>query len=669
MIRPETIQRIVDTARIEEVVGDFVTLKKRGVNYIGHCPFHNEKTPSFNVNPVRNIYKCFGCGKGGDSVGFVMEHEKSSYPEALKYLAKKYSIEVEESVYEPKDTEAEHRRESLLIVSDFAKKFFVHTLWESEEGQSIGLSYFKERGFREETLKTFELGYSPEEWEVLTQKATAEGYQTEYLEATGLSVRNDNGRVYDRFRGRVMFPVHNMSGRVIAFTGRTLKKDPKVPKYVNSPESDIYHKGNVLYGLYQAKKAINVADMCYLVEGNTDVISLHQAGIENVVASMGTALTAEQIRLIQRFSKNVTILYDGDPAGIKASLRGIDLLLEEGLNVRVVLFPDGTDPDEYVKSLGGTAFKEYISKQSKPFIEFKTDILLQGDNANDPIERAKLYEQLAESISRIQQPEQRSEFIRLVAHRFEMDERVFIGTVNKLLRKKADKKFQTESGSESGENRTAESNAPAASDIQKELEERIRVGRDEYQEREIIRLLLLYGEQEISLPMLQEKQDKKTGKTIDEKLGDETLLVADYLLRETEDVSFNHTAYLDILAHYKAERAIGALPTAQQFVQHTNKALAAVAVELLAERHELSQNWKSMHQIEVVEERTIIALAAQNAQYHLKLRKIMQLIRQNQELLKQESTEEGVTLRQRMHIDLTKMRQLIARRLGIVVSS
>ncbi|RYG00441.1 MAG: DNA primase, partial [Chitinophagaceae bacterium] len=352
MINRETIDKIMETARIEEVVGDFVALKKRGTSLIGNCPFHNEKTPSFHVSVSKGIFKCFGCGKGGDSVRFIMEHEKYSYPEALKFVANKYNIEVEEKIETPAEIEAQNSRENLFVVSQFASDYFVDQLWNADEGRAIGLSYFKERGFREDIIKKFALGYSPDVWDALSQSAISKGYKDIYLEETGLAIRNDKGKLFDRFRGRVMFPIHNFTGKVIGFGGRTLKTDKNVAKYVNSPESPIYHKSNVLYGLFQGRKAIKDADNCYLVEGYADVLAVNQAGIENVVASSGTSLTTEQIRLVNRFTQNITILFDGDAAGIKASLRGLDMILEEGLNVKVVLFPDGHDPDSYMHHVG-----------------------------------------------------------------------------------------------------------------------------------------------------------------------------------------------------------------------------------------------------------------------------------------------------------------------------
>jgi DNA primase len=421
MINRETIDKIMETARIEEVVGDFVHLKKRGTSLIGNCPFHGEKTPSFHVSVSKGIYKCFGCGKGGDSVRFIMDHEKYSYPEALKFLAQKYNIEVEETVETVQDVEAQNARESLYIVSQFAATFFEDQLWNNAEGKAIGLSYFKERGFREDIIKKFNLGYSPDVWDALTQDAVNHKHAEEYLEKTGLAIRNDKGKLYDRFRGRVMFPIHNFTGRIIGFGGRTLKTDKNVPKYVNSPESDIYHKSNVLYGLFHAKKAIRDQDNCYLVEGYADVLAVHQAHIENVVASSGTSLTIEQIRLIGRFTQNVTILYDGDAAGIKASLRGLDMILEEGLNVKVVSFPTGDDPDSYMHKVGAGAFKSYIEDNRQDFILYKANILL-AEAGKDPIKRAGIIRDIVESIAKIPDNIKASVFIRECSRLLEVEE-------------------------------------------------------------------------------------------------------------------------------------------------------------------------------------------------------------------------------------------------------
>src|ERR1700712_844767 len=441
MILKSTIDRIMEATDIVEVIGEFVQLKKRGANYVGLSPFANERTPSFTVSPAKGIFKDFSTGKGGSAVTFLMELEKFSYPEALKWLAKKYSIEVEETVESFENREEENRRESLMIVSGYAAKFFHESLLETDEGKSIGLSYFKERGFTNDTIKKFELGYSPDQWEAFSSQALKDGYQEEFMVESGLSVKRDNGTLYDRYRGRVMFPIHGFTGRVIAFGGRTLKSDKNVPKYVNSPESEIYHKSNVLYGLYFAKKAIREEDNCYLVEGYADVISVHQAGIENVVASSGTSLTVEQIRLMGRLTKNITILYDGDAAGIKASLRGLDLILEEGLNVKVVLFPDGHDPDSYVRLLGNTGFKTYIQQKKKDFIIFKTDILLK-EAGTDPIKRSEVIREVVESIAKIPDSIKASVFIKECSHLLQIDERALLSELNKMRRAKSQKKAQ-----------------------------------------------------------------------------------------------------------------------------------------------------------------------------------------------------------------------------------
>ena len=386
MIDQATIDRIIDAAEISEVVGEFVTLKKRGVNMLGNCPFHNEKTPSFTVSPAKGIFKCFGCGKGGNAVNFIMEHESLTYPEALKWLAKKYSIEVKEEEVSPEQIKQKDDRESMMIVSGYAQKYFSRYLHEEAEGRSVGLSYLRERGIRDDIIRKFELGFCPDGKDIFTQNAQKQGYKMEFLEKTGLTIKRDDW-VRDRFAARVMFPIHNIAGRVIAFGGRTLKNEKTIAKYLNSPESEIYHKSRVLYGIYQAKREITRLDKSYLVEGYTDVLSLHQAGIENVVASSGTALTHDQIRLIKRFTPNITIIYDGDAAGIKASLRGIDLVLEEGVNVKVLLLPDGEDPDSFARSMSSSQLTAYIEANETDFIRFKTKLLMKGVE-NDPIEKA-----------------------------------------------------------------------------------------------------------------------------------------------------------------------------------------------------------------------------------------------------------------------------------------
>lgn len=440
MIDQSTIDRIINAADIVDVVSQYVTLKRRGINYVGLCPFHEDKTPSFYVSPSKNICKCFACGEGGTAVHFIMKHEQLSYFDALRFLAKRYNIEVQERELTDEQKKAYNERESLFILNEYARDYFVKTLHEHIEGKSVGLSYFRERGFRDDIIKKFQLGYNLEEKDSFTQEALRAGYKEDYLVKTGLTFKGDNNYLADRFRGRVMFPVHTLSGKVVAFGGRILKKVENTGKYVNSPESDIYHKGNELYGIFFAKQAITKNDCCYLVEGYTDVISMHQSGIENVVASSGTALTHGQIKLIHRFTNNVTVIYDGDAAGIKAALRGIDLLLEEGMNIKVILLPDGEDPDSFAKKQNAESLSKYIAEHEVDFIRFKTQLLL-GDAGEDPIKRDKLITDIVNSISVIPDNIVRTVYIRDCSHLLEIDEQVLIREVNNKRRNYHDQKF------------------------------------------------------------------------------------------------------------------------------------------------------------------------------------------------------------------------------------
>lgn len=434
MIDQATIDRILEAADIVNVVSEFVTLRKRGVNYVGLCPFHDDKSPSFYVSPAKNICKCFACGAGGTPVHFIMNHEQLSYYEALRFLAKKYNIEIQERELTEQEKQARNERESMLIVNNWAANYFQQNLYEQAEGRSVGMRYFAERGLREEMIRKFQLGYSLDQRDALFRSATAAGYKPSYLEKTGLVIRYDNGRMNDRFRGRVIFPVHTLSGKVVAFGGRILKKDEKAAKYVNSPESEIYHKGNELYGLYFAKQAIVKKDRCFLVEGYMDVIGMHQVGIENVVASSGTALTGGQIRLIHRFTGNITVLYDGDAAGIKAALRGIDMLIEEGMKVKVVLLPDGEDPDSFARR-GASAFDTYIQEHETDFIRFKMQLALQ-DAANDPIKRTALISDILRTIALIPDNIARAVYLRECSETMAIDEQILLNEVNKLRQQK-----------------------------------------------------------------------------------------------------------------------------------------------------------------------------------------------------------------------------------------
>ena len=483
MIKKETIDAIFEAARVEEVIGDFVQLKKSGSNYKGLSPFVNEKTPSFMVSPAKQIWKDFSSGKGGNAISFIMEHEHFSYPEALRYLANKYQIEIEETEQSDEEKQALNERESLFVVSEFAKKYFHDVLLKTDEGLAIGHSYFKERGFTEETIKTFQLGYSPDQWDAFTKEALGKGYQLEFLEKTGLTIVKE-GKTFDRFKGRVMFPIQSMSGRVLGFGGRILTTDKKAAKYLNSPESDIYYKSKVLYGIFHAKQEIASKDNCYLVEGYTDVIQMHQAGIKNVVASSGTALTPDQIRLINRLTKNITVLFDGDAAGMRASLRGIDLILEAGMNVRVCTFPDGDDPDSFARKTPIDELQNYLKNNATDFIRFKADLLMK-DAANDPIKKADVIRDIVVSISKVPDYIQREVYVQQCASIMDISEEVLFSTLAQIGKKElqeANKKVMQE--------RKMEVVKPEVQQAKEQIDILYLI------ERKIIEILLLYGNYE-----------------------------------------------------------------------------------------------------------------------------------------------------------------------------
>ncbi|MBE5319585.1 DNA primase [Pedobacter sp. MR2016-19] len=656
MINRETIDKIMDTARIEEVVGDFVHLKKRGTSLIGNCPFHGEKTPSFHVSVTKGIYKCFGCGKGGDSVRFIMDHEKYSYPEALKFLANKYNIEVEEAELSPQDAEAQSAKESLYVVSQYAAAFFVKQLWETDEGRGIGLSYFKERGFREDILKKFEVGYSPDVWDAMTQSATNAGHKLEFLEATGLSIKNDNGKIYDRFRGRVMFPIHNFTGRIIGFGGRTLKTDKNVPKYVNSPESEIYHKSNVLYGLFHAKKAIRDLDNCYLAEGYADVLSVHQAGIENVVASSGTSLTVEQIKLIGRFTQNITILFDGDAAGIKASLRGLDMILEEGLNVKIVSFPDGHDPDSYMHHVGAGAFKTYLEENRKDFILYKANVLLK-DAGNDPIKRAGIIRDIVESIAKIPDPIKASVFIRECSSLLEIDEHILLSELNKMRSAKLKKSFDNnQRAAPSSSPKQYSSGAPEPLGPPDDLwddsvgpSEQQAVDDDEPQEKEILRLMLAYGHMLVTWDQ------------------NEDLYIGSFILQNLTDVVFKRSLHDKIIKLYWEKAEKGRLPTEKDFTQNSDREISDLAITLSTSKYQLSENWLNRHLIYVKDESMDLKKTILGGIYHLKKNKI-QVIKQGilSELKneKDSSKQEDLMIR---YSNIKRIEKIIADFMGAII--
>ncbi|MBU8893875.1 MAG: DNA primase [Bacteroidales bacterium] len=566
MIDYNTIQKIIDTAEITEVVQDFVNLKKRGVNYLGLCPFHNEKTPSFTVSPAKGIYKCFGCGKGGNPVNFIMEHEHLGYPEALKYLAKKYNIEVVEKELTAEEIQQQNERDSLLVVTKYANTYFQEKLHKNNDGRAIGLSYFKERGFGEEIIKKFELGYSLDVKDAFTFAAQEKGYKIDFLEKTGLTIVNEKGK-FDRFRGRVIFPIHGLSGNVIGFGGRILRTDVKAAKYQNSPESDIYHKSRVLYGMYFAKKAITQLDKCYLVEGYTDVVSMFQSGIENVVASSGTSLTVEQIRLIKRFTPNVTIIYDGDAAGIKASLRGIDLVLEQGLNVRVLLLPEGEDPDSFAKSKSSTEFTEYIEQKEEDFITFKTR-LLSKEAKNDPVKKANLITDIVRSIAVIPETITRTVYIKECSRILDIEEKILSVEAAKI-RKTAIQKELKRSSVNIQKNEKYSPPIPAS----------VEGYYAKPQEKEIVRLLFHYNTN-ILYTYQEDKYDEPRN-----------VLVSEFIISEilNDDLEFENLIYKKVFQIYLEALNKGETLNSKYFINHSDPEISKLAADLLSNPYELSK--------------------------------------------------------------------------------
>jgi DNA primase len=569
MIDRLTIEKILDAAQIVDVIQEFVPLKKRGVNYLGLCPFHNEKTPSFTVSPSKEIFKCFGCGKVGNSVNFIMEHEHLTYPEALKYLARKYHIEVVEKELTAEEAEKQNERESLLVVTGYAARQFSENLFQSDEGMTVGLTYFKERGFHQTTLKKFEVGYSFEKRDAFSKKALEDGYKQDFLLKTGLSIQHED-HIFDRFSGRVMFPIHSLSGQVLGFGGRVLKTDAKTAKYLNSPESEIYHKSRIVYGIFQARKAITQDDRCYLVEGYTDVMSLHEVNIENVVASSGTSLTQEQVRLIKRFTPNITILYDGDAAGIKASIRGIDIVLEEGMNVRIVLLPDGEDPDSYSKKVSNEEFTRYLKEKETDFIRFKTELLLE-EASNDPVKKANLIRDVVHSIAVIPEAITRTVYIKECSSYMEISEAVLYHEVNKMRQQRSFQDRNRYPGPE---------DLPVPPPV---IPRMIKLEPTTYvSEKEIIRLLLKYGSIE-----LERKIRSEDGK-------EEVTTVSDYIVNEiiSDDLLFDDEVCAKIFEEFRFATGQGTFIGEKQFVKHEDPAISRLSADLLSYTHELSRIWK-----------------------------------------------------------------------------
>ena len=586
MIPKHTIDEIFETVKIEEVVGDFITLKKRGVNLLGLCPFHNEKTPSFTVSPTKGIYKCFGCGEGGNSVSFLMDKEHYNYPEALKYLAKKYNIEIEEEEMTSEQTQIANEKDSLYILSTFANTFFIKSLWEKEEGQNIGLSYFKERGFNEEIIKKFELGYSPKNQSALFNEAINNSFDKEVFLKSGLGFKVNDKVIVDRFKDRVMFPIHSFSGRILGFGGRALSKNAKA-KYQNSPESSIYNKSKVLYGIFFAKNQISKLDNCYIVEGYTDVLAMHQKGIENVVSASGTSLTTEQVKLISRFTKNITILFDGDAAGIKASFRGVDMILKEGMNVKIIPFPDNHDPDSYSKTLSSDDFKLFLKNHAQDFITYKTSILF-SESEKDPIKRVEIIKEIIDSIALIPDYLTRTEYCKVCSKILDVKESVLLRDIDQS-RKKVNSTIKKEN-------------------TQRKPNKEIILSKNSKiinSEKEIIRIIINYGNEEL-------------------EFNDEKISVGKFIIEELHADNINIQDKLYNLIFDKLEKLISENTEIKynDFVNHENHEISKLTIDLISNEYVISDNWVKRHKIYTGIEKNNLKKTAEKAILSLKLQHI-----------------------------------------------
>lgn len=634
MITQETIDKILSTARIEEVVSDFVKLKKRGVNFLGNCPFHNEKTPSFTVSPTKEIFKCFGCGKAGNTVSFVMEHEKITYPEALRYLAEKYKIEIDETVPGPAAQLERTERESLYIVLEAAQKYYADNLLNTDEGKAIALSYFKERKLTEATIKNFGLGWSSPGWDNFSQWAIKNSYTKDFLLKTGLSIETQDGKLVDRFRERVLFPIHNISGKVLGFGGRILKSvSGKEAKYINSPETEVYNKSKVLYGISQAKKAIRQQDSCILVEGYMDVLSLYQRGVENVVASSGTSLTEEQLKLVKRFTENIYFLFDGDVAGQKAALRGVDLALEQGLNVKVVVLPVEHDPDSFAKEHDKEEIEEYINANAQDFVTFKTGLLLK-DSKNDPDKKSKAIKEIINSLALIPDQISRSLYIKIAEKALEVDEKLLY----EELRRHFISKFKEE-------NKTPEINI---SEPPVNVQQNITVSLKSTlsQERQVVKNLLIFGDKPFS----------------------EETSVAAYMLSELAEVEWENPNCKRLFEEVR--QALEKQPEGLDFSYFVNvedPELQKFVSDLVIEAHKLDEGWKKFLQRPVVAPADNYIEEVTSALNHFKLRMVMKLIKENEKDLKNSSTNEEVDQLLTVHMHLTDMKKQLCKEMGIIL--
>lgn len=652
MIDQATVDRIIDAAQIVDVVSEFVTLRKRGVNYVGLCPFHNEKTPSFSVSPSKGLCKCFSCGKGGNAVHFIMEHEQLSYYEALKFLAKKYNIEIKERELSNEEKQAQNARESMFIVNGFARDYFQDILVNHIDGKAIGMAYFRQRGFRDDIIKKFQLGFSTDVRNALVQEAQRKGYQKEFLLKTGLCYERDDHSLSDRFRGRVIFPVHTLSGKVVAFGGRILTTDKKVAKYVNSPESEIYHKSSELYGIYFAKQAIVKQDRCFLVEGYTDVISMHQSGIENVVASSGTSLTSGQIRLIHRFTNNITVLYDGDMAGIKASIRGIDMLLEEGMNIKVVLLPDGDDPDSFARKHNATDFQAYINEHEVDFIRFKANLLID-EAGKDPMKRAELISDVVRSISVIPEAIVRSVYIRECSQLLRVEEKLLQIEMGKLIEKQQEKN-----------NKPVYNEAQFPPPVEEIIPEEIyqsfipaegKEGSEFYQyERLIMSALVRYGEKVMCNMTTEEGEETPT-------------TVIEYITNDLkqDDLKFHNPIHRKILSEAGAHLKDNNFICARYFIAHPDPLISKLAAELSSDRDQLSKYHTKGQHIVTDDERLhelvpSLMTSFKNAIVEEELKHIMYALQDPEN----SKSEEKYTAIMKRYKDVQNIRDMMAKRLG-----
>jgi DNA primase len=648
MISRSSIDRVFESARVEEVIGEFVQLKKAGSNFKGLSPFVDEKSPSFMVSPVKQIWKDFSTGKGGNAISFLMEHEHYTYPEAIKWLAKKYNIEIEETEQSSEEKAQTNERESMFLVSTFAKDYFHDVMLNAKKGKAIGLSYFKERGFKDETIKTFELGYCLDEWDGFTKAALNKGYDLKYLASTGLTIVKEN-RQFDRFKGRVLFPIHSMSGRILGFGGRILTADKKAAKYLNSPESEIYHKSKILYGLFQAKKEVAKQDNCYLVEGYTDVISFHQSGIENVVASSGTALTSDQIRLVNRLTKNITVLFDGDAAGIRASIRGIDLILEQGMNVKVVQFPDGEDPDSFAKSHSEKDLKAYLEDSAQDFINFKVSLLLKESN-NDPVKKAGVIRDIVMSISKIPDGIQREVYVQECARIMEISERVLFSELAQIIKKGEQEKSKASRQQQNRAQQDPNEPPPEYFLAQEQAQMGVVKGGlvslekiDEISifEREIIKILLLYGNKETEFTEEIESEDEDGKLIITSRKYNNNVSAEIYVHLQDDETEFTNTIFQEIYAEIIHQLNQSKKLEINDLVNHQNQEIASTVTSILMdedeEKYQLS-DWQGQH-IEV----KMALLSKQVNDVVFNLRRVL-IGKKIEELIKEASEEVAIDL-------------------------